>query len=201
MILGKKILSLRKKIGLSQEQLGEKVGVTRQTISNWEIGETSPNPEQLKFLSKTLNVSIDKLLKNDIKSITVAKVDKTENNSKKILKILKTIGIIIGILLFFLVVINTSILFFSNYFQTTATAGGVEITCKYQDEMLKVGIWKDYQSGNLFLETKSQEILNKFKAYDYNHEEKMLNDIIKYIEDNGGNCNLVDENDVSKTEK
>jgi len=80
MILGKKILSLRKKIGLSQEQLGEKVGVTRQTISNWEIGETSPNPEQLKFLSKTLNVSIDELLENDIKSITVAKVDKTENN-------------------------------------------------------------------------------------------------------------------------
>ena len=54
MSLGNKILELRKKKGLSQEQLGEKVDVTRQTISNWELGETSPNPEQLKLLSKLL---------------------------------------------------------------------------------------------------------------------------------------------------
>ena len=44
MELGKKILELRKKKGLSQEELGEKINVTRQTISNWELGETSPNP-------------------------------------------------------------------------------------------------------------------------------------------------------------
>ena len=43
MILGKKILELRKKSGLSQEQLGDMVNVTRQTISNWELGETAPN--------------------------------------------------------------------------------------------------------------------------------------------------------------
>ena len=44
MKLGDKILELRKKQGLSQEELGEKIDVTRQTISNWELGETSPNP-------------------------------------------------------------------------------------------------------------------------------------------------------------
>ena len=198
MNLGEKILRLRKKISISQEQLGEQVGVTRQTISNWELGETSPNPEQLKLLSKALNVSIDELLENDIKSIIEDKVNKTENNSNKILKVLKTIGIIIGILLFFLVVINTSVLFFSNYFQKTSTAGGVETTCEYKNEVIKVGVWKDYQSGNLYLQTENQEILNKFKAYDYNHEEKMLNDIIKYIEDNGGKCNIVDENNTDE---
>lgn len=57
MSLGNKILELRKKNGLSQEQLGEKVGVTRQTISNWELEETTPNPEQLKHLSSVLNIS------------------------------------------------------------------------------------------------------------------------------------------------
>ena len=46
MALGKNILELRKKKGLSQEQLGERVNVTRQTISNWELGVTAPNPEQ-----------------------------------------------------------------------------------------------------------------------------------------------------------
>ena len=198
MNLGEKILRLRKKISISQEQLGEQVGVTRQTISNWELGETSPNPEQLKLLSKALNVSIDKLLENDIKSIIEDKVNKTENNSNKILKVLKTIGIIIGILLFFLVVINTSALFFSNYFQTTATAGGVETTCEYKNEVIKVGVWKDYQSGNLYLQTPNQEILNKFHAYNYDHEEKMLDDIKKYIEDNGGKCNIIDENNTDE---
>ena len=67
MKLGDNIFKLRKDCKLSQEQLAEKVDVTRQTISNWELGETSPNPEQLKLLSKALNVSIDELLNNDIK--------------------------------------------------------------------------------------------------------------------------------------
>ena len=51
MKLGDNIFKLRKDCKLSQEQLAEKVDVTRQTISNWELGETSPNPEQLKLLS------------------------------------------------------------------------------------------------------------------------------------------------------
>ena len=78
MKLGEKILELRKKNGFSQEQLGEKINVTRQTISNWELGETSPNPEQLKLLSKVLNVSIDELLDNDIQSVLVEKVSNTK---------------------------------------------------------------------------------------------------------------------------
>lgn len=193
MKLGEKVLKLRKRNNFSQEQLGEQVGVTRQTISNWELGETSPNPEQLKLLSKTLNTSIDELLENDIKK---DKVDKTENESNKILKILKTIGII----LFFFLVIVVSILFFSNYFQTTATASGVETTCEYKNEVIKVGVWKDYQSGNLYLQTSNQEILNKFKPYNYDHEEKMIDDITKHIEDNGGKCNMVDENIIDEIE-
>ena len=77
MKLGENILKLRKENKLSQEQLAEKVDVTRQTISNWELGETSPNPEQLKLLSKVLNISIDELLNNDIKSVIVEKVSNT----------------------------------------------------------------------------------------------------------------------------
>lgn len=65
MKLGDNIFKLRKKQGLSQEKLGEEVNVTRQTISNWELGETSPNPDQLKLLSKALKVSIDELLENE----------------------------------------------------------------------------------------------------------------------------------------
>ena len=43
MNLGNKIMTLRKKNNMSQEELAEKVGVTRQTISKWELEETSPD--------------------------------------------------------------------------------------------------------------------------------------------------------------
>lgn len=66
MELSKNIYNLRKKNVFSQEYLAEKLNVSRQTISNWELGETSPNPEQLLLLSKTLEVSTDNLLGNDI---------------------------------------------------------------------------------------------------------------------------------------
>ena len=56
------ILELRTKLGLSQEELAEKVFVTRQAVSRWENGETTPNTETLKLLSKLLGVSINTLL-------------------------------------------------------------------------------------------------------------------------------------------
>ena len=56
------ILELRNKAGLSQDELAEKVFVTRQAVSRWENGETTPNTETLKLLSKLFDVSINTLL-------------------------------------------------------------------------------------------------------------------------------------------
>jgi len=56
------ILDLRTKQGLSQEELAEKVHVTRQAVSRWETGETVPNTETLKLLSGLFDVSINTLL-------------------------------------------------------------------------------------------------------------------------------------------
>ncbi len=53
---------LREKHGLTQEQLAERVMVTRQAVSRWETGETQPNTETLKLLSKEFDVSINTLL-------------------------------------------------------------------------------------------------------------------------------------------
>ena len=64
MELNKNIYNLRKAKGFSQEYMAEQINVSRQTISNWELGETSPNPEQLLLLSKTLETSVDNLLGN-----------------------------------------------------------------------------------------------------------------------------------------
>ena len=56
------IYELRTKRGLSQEELAEKVFVTRQAVSRWETGETIPNIDTLKLLSKLFDVSINTLL-------------------------------------------------------------------------------------------------------------------------------------------
>lgn len=54
--------SLRKERGLSQEELAEKIFVTRQAVSRWETGETLPTPETLQLLSALYDVSINTLL-------------------------------------------------------------------------------------------------------------------------------------------
>lgn len=64
MSVGQNIYNLRKNINLSQEQLAEKLGVTRQTISNWELEESVPDLKQAKELSKIFKVSLDELISN-----------------------------------------------------------------------------------------------------------------------------------------
>ena len=56
------ILELRTKTGLSQEELAEKILVTRQAVSRWENGETTPNTETLKLLSKVFDVSAGEII-------------------------------------------------------------------------------------------------------------------------------------------
>lgn len=56
------ILELRTQNGMSQDELAEKVYVTRQAVSRWENGYTTPNTETLKLLSKLFDVSINTLL-------------------------------------------------------------------------------------------------------------------------------------------
>ena len=56
------IQALRTKRGLSQNELAEQVHVTRQAVSRWENGETTPNIDTLKLLSKVLDASINTLL-------------------------------------------------------------------------------------------------------------------------------------------
>ena len=53
---------LREKNNLTQEQMAERLMVTRQAVSRWENGETQPNTETLKLLSREFNVSVNTLL-------------------------------------------------------------------------------------------------------------------------------------------
>ena len=99
MEIGNKILELRKKENLSQEQLAEKMNVTRQTISKWELNETTPDIRQAKELSKIFRISLDELTDNNINDLIIAKVSNTEKLAGLVLKVSKYIGVCFLVLL------------------------------------------------------------------------------------------------------
>lgn len=70
MILSEKIVMLRKKLGLSQEEIAEKLGISRQSVSKWELGAAMPDLDKVLRLSQLFGVSTDYLLKDDAPDIT-----------------------------------------------------------------------------------------------------------------------------------
>ena len=66
MELGKQIKNCRQEANLSQEELAERVYVSRQTISNWENDKSYPDVNSLVLLSEVFHISLDKLIKGDI---------------------------------------------------------------------------------------------------------------------------------------
>lgn len=67
MTLGQSLALARKKKGISQEQAGEKLGVSRQTISNWELDLSMPDIRQAKSMAVFYGVSLDSLLSFDVR--------------------------------------------------------------------------------------------------------------------------------------
>ena len=89
MNLPEKILELRKSKGLSQEQLAEQLGVSRQSVSKWETGESVPEVERLTELSRVFEVSTDYLLKSseiDELSIRTQKLEKQQQTLEQQVK-------------------------------------------------------------------------------------------------------------------
>lgn len=80
MALGNQLFSARKKSGLSQEAVAEKLGVSRQTISKWELDETLPDIYQAKKMAKLYGLSLDELtdLDLDVKELQEM-IDKTSD--------------------------------------------------------------------------------------------------------------------------
>lgn len=74
------LYKLRKKNGFSQEELAEKIGVSRQAVSKWERSESSPDTENLIALSKIYGVKIDDMLNEEVNEYTV---DESTSSSSK----------------------------------------------------------------------------------------------------------------------
>lgn len=187
MEIGKKIMDLRKKNGLSQEELAEKVGVARQTISKWELGETSPDLKQSKELSKIFNVSLDELVNNDIKNVLVEKTSNTEKLAGLILKLLKFMIIFIIVVPILLIVLR--FIFKSIHENNSGRLMNVSINCTLHD--------KEYGYEFNFYETTGEikeaggdgYIANVTNVNDYSDAYQALDVIDAYVKNNGGSCN------------
>lgn len=108
-----KLYELRKQKGLSQEELANRLNVSRQTVSKWEVGESTPDMEKLVAISELFDISLDELVldkavKKDEASEQKVKSDLysdikrhvlTEDNKKKAKKGLKIAGIVLGSIL------------------------------------------------------------------------------------------------------
>ncbi len=108
-----KLYELRKQKGLSQEELANRLNVSRQTVSKWEVGESSPDMEKLVAISELFDISLDelvldKVMKKEEPSEQVVKSELysdikryvlTEDNKKKAKKGIKIAGIVLGAIL------------------------------------------------------------------------------------------------------
>ena len=95
--LVEKLQKLRKDNNLSQEQLAEKIGVSRQAISKWERGEATPDSDNLICLAKIYNISLDELISS--------KEDNNMNEESKKTKLMKIKDYVLVALLFIVTII------------------------------------------------------------------------------------------------
>ena len=188
MEIGNNIVNLRKKSGLSQEELAEKVGVARQTISKWELGETSPDLKQAKELSKIFKVSLDELADNDIKEILVEKTTNTEKLTGLILKLIKFI--IIFIIVVPIILVGERIISKNIYEKNAGRLMTVSVECTLHDET--------YSYEFVFYETTGQikyaggdgYIANITDIDKYNDAHQAIDVIDAYVKNNGGTCKI-----------
>ena len=100
MELSEKILQCRKALGLSQEQLAEQIGVSRQSISKWETGQSAPELDKLVALSRVFGISTDELLGNDRPAVptSIPANDYVQANLTRRIFTLGWITVLVGII-------------------------------------------------------------------------------------------------------
>lgn len=98
-MFSEKLKQLRKNGGISQEQLSEKIGVSRQTISKWESGEVLPDTENALLLSKLFGVSLDYLLKDETAENSATTEEKRRTNKNGKGKAVSLIFVLLGVLI------------------------------------------------------------------------------------------------------
>lgn len=191
MDFGSKISYLRKKNNMSQESLAELLDVTRQTLSKWELNETSPDINQAKKISKIFNVSLDELTDNNITNVIVEKVSNTERLALFTIKILKFIGIVfvIGFITLILEIVVKNIK--PDLFRDNKVVGKYTINCTLDTEKYLYEI--EYNKNYLALNMGGDAfIANHIDIDKYNDANQIIAHIEDYFKNYNGTCIIKD---------
>lgn len=189
MSLGERLANYRKDKKLSQEELAEKVGVARQTISKWELDETAPDIKQAKELSKIFNVSLDELVGNEIQSVMVEKISNTEKLAGMIIKILKVAGVIIvAMIVIEIIVLIGAIFFFRPSVMVENNDRRASLSCVAGNQKYVI----DIESNGLFsCQNCSKELNDDLEQLiEYNDFVATKNNIMEYFDNDNIECLL-----------
>lgn len=186
MEIGKKIMELRKKNGLSQEELADKVGVARQTISKWELGETSPDLKQAKELSKIFKVSLDELTDNSIKDVLVEKASNTEKLAGIILKLIKFV--IIFIIVAPILLIGLRLIFKNIQANNSGRLMSTSIKCNLHGESYSYEFVYYEATGQIKDAGGDGYLANITDIEKYDDAYQALDKIDAYVKNNNGSC-------------
>ena len=159
--------------------------MARQTISKWELDETTPDIKQAKELSKLFNVSLDELLENDVKDILVERVSNTEKLAGIIIKLLKAAGIII-IAMLVIDVIAFIVFTFVRKQPTNTPNKSITMNCVIEEKEYQISISDDkyFDCPNC---NKQMTVYLK-DITDWANLKNSEKNIRKYFSDNGGIC-------------
>lgn len=194
MNFGNILLKIRKEKNISQEQLAQKIGVTRQTVSNWELNITVPNIKDLKKIASVLDISYEEMLNtNNVRYKKNEKHEMSKNfmNAFKIIVFFSVVNIMILIAVFVVWKIKyNKLLPYQSY----------SIICNYGDSSYTYNV--DYKKNNKIIKvTIDGSVKQDGKGIDWIEDldrfifSKKITDqtdlrgyIVNKYRDNGGKC-------------
>ena len=198
--VGKFIAKMRKKVGLTQSDLGEALGVTGKAVSKWERGLNAPDITVLVELSKLLKVTPKEILMGeeiennlsteDDNEITISSINTYNNYSKK--KYMKIIIILVSIIVLIITAFSTT------YFITNYNKCFVYKLSSADDKYYLDGLMASNQNENSIIITGIMIENNNLKEFD-NYEVKLYINNIEifkknYINNNSKDMNIVINN-------
>jgi len=189
--LGNKLTVLRKQKKYTQEAAAELLGVTRQTISNWELNQTKPDIIQIKSISNLYQISVDELIDNNTKDILTTKISNVEKLTGLVYKIL------IGLLIIFSMLLVIYVLYF--FFGVKTVGYGVQgnlYLCSLNEVTYDITLWSEpiYSNtintgdGYIVDDIQITPYINIPNLEKYQKHYQLKNLIFSFFEEKGGHC-------------
>lgn len=180
MELGNLILKYRKQNNLSQEVLAKEIGVTRQTISKWELNETTPDLKQAIKLAELFKISVDELV-NENKMENMQNEEKRKSKHKKIV-------FICYLILLLLIIEGVAITFYHFGYNLTIARGSFAVVCTLEDEEYGFNITYDDTHDILMTEGSEYVFNNVYNRKKHQNAVDLITDINNYFKERGGYC-------------